>query len=59
MNKIVRYQRELHSFSNHLLKEFASDVRKEKGKKRTLNLEAEIFKRSKLLGKYTAKVLFR
>jgi len=34
-------------------------MRKEKGKKRVLNLEAEIFKRSKLLEKYTTKILFR
>jgi len=33
-------------------------IRKEKGKKRMLNLEAEIFKRSELLGKYTVKILF-
>jgi len=33
-------------------------MRKEKGKKRVLNLEAEVFKRSKLLEKYTTKILF-
>jgi len=31
---------------------------KEKGKERELNLEAEMFKRSKLLKKYTVKILF-
>ena len=34
-------------------------IRKEKGKKKTLGLEVEVFKRSELLGKYTAKILFR
>jgi len=34
-------------------------MRKEKGKKKVLNLEAKIFKRSELLRKYTAKILFR
>ena len=33
-------------------------MRKEKGKKRELNLEAEVFKRSELLEKYTMKILF-
>ena len=33
-------------------------IRKEKKKKKALNLEAEMFKRSKLLGNYTAKILF-
>jgi len=34
-------------------------MRKEKGKKKTLNLEAKMFKRSELLRKYTAKILYR
>ena len=34
-------------------------IRKEKGKKKTLGLEVEVFKRSELLGKYIAKILFR
>ena len=34
-------------------------LRKEKRKKRILNLKAEVFKRSELLGKYTVKILFR
>ena len=33
-------------------------MRKEKGKKRVLNSEAKVFKRSELLGKYTVKILF-
>jgi len=33
-------------------------MRKEKKKKMILNLEVEMFKRSKLLGKYTTKILF-
>ena len=33
-------------------------LRKEKEKKRVLNLEAEVFKKSKLLKKYTKKILF-
>ena len=33
-------------------------IRKEKGNERVLNPEEEIFKRSKLLGKYTVKILF-
>ena len=33
-------------------------VRKEKKKKMTLNLEVEMFKRSELPGKYTTKILF-
>ena len=32
--------------------------RKEKGKERVLNLEAEVFRKSELLEKYTAKILF-
>jgi len=52
----------------NLVKEFEKEIRekeirrvqirKEKGKKKALNLEAEIFKRSELLEKYTAKILF-
>jgi len=34
-------------------------MRKEKGKEKTLSSEAEVFKRSKLLGKYMVKLLFR
>jgi len=34
-------------------------MRKEKGKKKTLNLEAKMFKRSELLRKYIAKILYR
>jgi len=34
-------------------------MRKEKEKEKVLNSEAEVFKRSELLGKYTAKILFR
>ena len=34
-------------------------MRKEKGKEKTLSSEAEVFKRSKLLGKYMEKILFR
>jgi len=51
-----------------LMKEFKKEIRKEKikkvqirkekGKKKTLNPKAEVFKRSELLGKYTAKILF-
>jgi len=33
-------------------------MRKERGKERALNLEAEVFKRSKLLRKYIAKISF-
>jgi len=33
-------------------------VRKEKGKEKTLNLEAEVFNRSELPGKYVVKILF-
>jgi len=33
-------------------------MKKEKGKKRVLNSEAEMFKRSELLEKYTAKIFF-
>jgi len=33
-------------------------MRKEKGKERMLNLEAEIFKRRELLEKYIVKILF-
>ena len=33
-------------------------IKKEKGKKRVLNSEAEMFKRSELLEKYTAKIFF-
>ena len=33
-------------------------MRKEKGKECVLNPEAEVFKRSELLGKYMAKILF-
>jgi len=32
-------------------------ISKEKGKERELNLEVEMFKRSKLLEKYTVKIL--
>ena len=32
--------------------------RKEKGKERVLNLEAEVFRKSELLEKHTAKILF-
>jgi len=34
-------------------------IRKEKRKEKTLNPKAEVFKRSELLEKYTAKILFR
>ena len=34
-------------------------MRKKKGKKNALNPEVEMFERSELLGKYTAKILFR
>jgi len=34
-------------------------MRKKKRKKNALNSEAEMFERSELLGKYTAKILFR
>ena len=33
-------------------------IKKENKKKKVLNSEAEVFRRSKLLGKYTAKILF-
>ena len=33
-------------------------IRKRKDKKKPLNLEAKILKRSELLGKYTVKILF-
>ena len=33
-------------------------IRKEKEKEKMLNPETEVFKRSQLLGKYTAKTLF-
>ncbi len=33
-------------------------MRKEKGKERTLNPEAEVFRRSELQGKYMVKILF-
>ena len=33
-------------------------IRKEKRKEKMLNLETEVFKRSELLEKYTAKILF-
>ena len=33
-------------------------IRKKKVKEYVLNLEAKMFKRSKLLGKYTMKILF-
>jgi len=33
-------------------------MRKEKGKEKVLNPEAEVFKRSELLEKYIAKILF-
>jgi len=33
-------------------------MRKEKEKEKALNIEAEIFKRSELLEKYTTKILF-
>jgi len=33
-------------------------MRKEKGKKKVLNLKAKVFKRSKLLEKYTTNILF-
>jgi len=51
-----------------LLKEFEQEIReeeirqverrKEKGKESELNPEAEVFRRSKLLEKYIAKILF-
>jgi len=34
-------------------------IRKEKKKKKKSNLKAEVFKKSELLKKYTAKILFR
>jgi len=34
-------------------------MRKEKRKEKALNLEAEMFNRSELPGKYIAKILFR
>jgi len=34
-------------------------MRKEKRKKRVLNLKTKIFKRSEFLGKYIVKILFR
>jgi len=34
-------------------------MRKKKRKERVLNLEAKVFKRSKLLEKYITKILFR
>ena len=34
-------------------------MRKEKGKERALNPEVKVFKRSKLLKKYIANILFR
>ena len=52
------------------MKEFKKEVREEeikrvqmrkekrKGKERALNPKAEVFRRSKLLGKYTVKILF-
>jgi len=52
------------------VKEFKKEVREEeikrvqmrkekrKGKERALNPKAEVFRRSKLLGKYTVKILF-
>jgi len=52
-----------------LVKEFEKKIREEKmkrvqmrikkGKKNALNPEAEMFERNELLGKYTAKILFR
>ena len=51
-----------------LVKEFEQEIRekeirqverrKEKGKESELNLEAEVFRRSELLEKYIAKILF-
>jgi len=34
-------------------------IKKEKGKEKTLNLEAKVVKKSKLLVKYIIKILFR
>ena len=47
----------------NLKENFEKDIkrvqtRKEKGKEKVLNPEAKVFRRSKLLGKYMAKILF-
>ena len=50
-----------------LVKEFKKEIREEeirkvqtrKEKEKALNLEAEVFRRSELLEKYIAKILFR
>jgi len=34
------------------------ELGKYEGKQKVLNLKAEIFKKSELLGKYTAKIMF-
>ena len=39
--------------------EIRVQTRKEKGKERLLNLKTEVFKRSELLRKYIAKILFK
>ena len=44
---------EIYSRRRHL-----GGVRKLKKKKKILNLEAEVFKRNQLPGKYTVKILF-
>jgi len=48
-----------------LVKKFEKEIRKKEirrvkiKKQKSLNPETEVFKKSKLLGKYTAKILFR
>jgi len=61
--------KELENLGNmiELVEKFEKEIREEKIRKvhmrkekvKLLNLEAEMFKRSELLGKYTIKILFR
>ena len=45
-------------FEKEIIKEEIKRVWIRKGKEKSLNLEAEVFRRSELLGKYTTKICF-
>ena len=45
-------------FEKEIIKEEIKRVWIRKGKEKSLNLEAEVFRRSELLGKYTTKIWF-
>ena len=61
IRELVKWNRLSRRFEKEIREEEIRKVqmKKEKGKKKVLNPETEVFKRSELLEKYTEKILFR